>query len=120
MSVAVTYPLFVFEKDDKSMRLIEDQGRILFHLEAIDIENDEYVFWDSTGGVVNVSVKKENVSVSPCKEVFPLRDAFTAYANANGLGELTVTGAPTEVWGRVQREIDARPKNRSFLAKIFR
>jgi hypothetical protein len=37
MSVAVTYPLFVFEKDDKSMRLIEDQGRILFHLEAIDI-----------------------------------------------------------------------------------
>jgi hypothetical protein len=54
--VSVTYPLFVFEKDDKSIRLIENESRILYHLEAIDIENEEYVFWDSSGSGVLVTV----------------------------------------------------------------
>lgn len=31
------------------MLLIERPDRLLYHLEAIDIENDEYLFWDSTG-----------------------------------------------------------------------
>jgi hypothetical protein len=109
MTVVVTYPLFVFEKDDKSMRLIEDHGRILFHLEAIDIENDEYVFWDSTGLGVIVSVMKGNLSVSPCKEVFPLRDAFKAYADANGLVRLILSGAPTEAWTQIKNALEGRP-----------
>ena len=54
--MSVTYPLFVFEKDDKSIRLIENESRILYHLEAIDIENEEYVFWDSSGSGVLVTV----------------------------------------------------------------
>jgi hypothetical protein len=116
----ITYPLFVFENDDKSMRLIEDQSRVLYHLEAIDIENDEYAFWDSNGGGVTVTVVQKKVSVNSCAAVFPLRDAFTAYAGVNGLVELDVTGAPIEVWRQIQREIDARPKKRSFLARIIR
>jgi hypothetical protein len=35
------FPLFVFEKDDRSMYLVESPERVLDQLEAIDIENDE-------------------------------------------------------------------------------
>ncbi len=52
----VTYPLFAFEKDDKSMRLIENESRLLSNFEAIDIENNEYVFWDANGGGLSVAV----------------------------------------------------------------
>jgi hypothetical protein len=50
----VQFPLFVFEKDDRSMYLIESPERVFHHLEAIDIENGEYLFWDSTGAGVCV------------------------------------------------------------------
>ena len=53
--MSVTYPLFVFEKDDKSIRLIENESQI-HCLEAIDIENEEYVFWDANGAGVSVAV----------------------------------------------------------------
>jgi hypothetical protein len=102
------------------MRLIEDQSRVLFHLEAVDIENGEYVFWDLDGRGVSVTVAQKNVSVNLCAAVFPLRDAFTTYAKAKGLGELNLRGTPIEVWRRIEGEIDARPKKRSFLSRIFR
>jgi hypothetical protein len=120
VTVGISYPLFVFEKYGGWMYLIEDQSRVLYHLEAIDIENDEYAFWDSNGGGVTVTVVQKKVGVNSCAAVFPLRDAFTAYAGVNGLGEINVSGVPIEVWHQIRKEIDARPKKRSFLARIFR
>jgi hypothetical protein len=38
------------------MYLIETPGRILHRLDTIDIENNEYFFWDSTGAGVRISV----------------------------------------------------------------
>jgi hypothetical protein len=52
----VRFPLFAFEKDDHSMFLIEEPDRLLYHLEWIDIEDQEYIFWDSTGAGVRVTV----------------------------------------------------------------
>jgi hypothetical protein len=46
--MTVVYPLFAL-LDDRSMLIIEHCDRILYHLEAIDIENDEYFFWDAAG-----------------------------------------------------------------------
>jgi hypothetical protein len=57
----VEFPLFAFEKDDRSMLLIEKSDRLLYHLEAIDIENDEYVFWDAKGAGVCVSVTHDAI-----------------------------------------------------------
>jgi hypothetical protein len=42
MNRSVSFPLFVFEKDDCSMFLVETPDKVLYHLEPIDIENDEY------------------------------------------------------------------------------
>src|SRR5260370_5877129 len=60
----VQFPLFVFEKDDRSMYLIETPERVFYHLEAIYIENNEYLFWDSTGAGVRISVARGAVSNS--------------------------------------------------------
>jgi hypothetical protein len=122
--MAVTYPLFVFEKDDQSIRQIEDPSRLQYHLEAIDVANDEYVFWDANGNGVSVSAsvgmfKGKMREVTSCVAPFPLRDAFSLYAKTVGLHDFDVQGPPSEVWSRIQKEIDARPKKRSFLSRLF-
>ncbi len=122
--MTVTYPLFVFEKDDQSMKLVEDSSRILFHMEAIDIENGEYVFWDANGNGVSVAVsltafKSELMDVTSCAALFPLRDAFALYAKALGLSEINVDGPPSEVWRRILKELEKRPKKRSFFSRVF-
>jgi hypothetical protein len=98
----VLYPLFAFEKDDSSIRLIEDERDILSKLETIDIENDEYVVWEAEGAGVALQVsvgafKSKLISVAPCAPSYPIRDAFNLYAGASGLPEPVAEGTPTEM-----------------------
>ena len=121
--MAVTYPLFVFEKDDQSMQVIEDPRRIGI-LEAIDILNDEYVFWDANGNGVSVAAsvttfKQKIGDVTSCVALFPIRDAFNLYAKSLGLPDLGVDGPPAEVWRRIQREVVSRPEKGSILFRLF-
>jgi hypothetical protein len=59
---SVSFPLFVFEKDDCSMFLVDTPDKALYHMEPIDIENDEYVFWDANGKAVRISVAGQRVT----------------------------------------------------------
>jgi hypothetical protein len=116
--VSVEYPIFVFEKDDRSMRLIESEERILSHLEAIDIENNEYVFWDANGRGVSISVsvgsfKSELKSVTSYSESLPIHDAFKLLAEGMGIQESLTDGAPIEVWRRIQ-ERARKPSERAI------
>ena len=103
----ITYPLFVFEKDDQSMRLIEDSSQILNYLEAIDVQNGEYFFWDAKGHGVTVAVvvtaftSKLN-GVASSLPVFPLLEAFALYAKSLGISEPLPQGTPIELWNRIQ------------------
>jgi hypothetical protein len=122
--MAVTYPLFVFEKDDKSMLQIKDASTIDV-LEAVDILNGEYVFWDVDGNGVSItaSVTRFTMQVGDaisCAALFPLRDAFALYAKKLGLINFNADGPPSEVWGRIQKALVARPKRPGFLARLFR
>ena len=115
--MSVEFPIFVFEKDDHSMRLIESEDRILCDLEAIDIENDEYVFWDATGtGVcIRVSVgafKSKLESVSSCSTTYPIHDAFKLFAETLRLPESATDGEPMKVWRRIQEQF-REPSERS-------
>ena len=103
----VEYPIFAFEKDDHSLRLIENEERILYHLEAIDIENDEYVFWDAKGNGVRVIVSvgaftSEQESVSACTARLSLEEAFRLFAESLKLPLPVGDGPPIEVWHRLQ------------------
>src|ERR1700746_2048468 len=97
------YPLFVFEKDDSSMLQIERFERILYHLETIDIENGEYLFWDATGAALCLEVKKLKVSnISPCESSFSLAQAFARYAERYQLPHAALEGTPIEIWSNIQ------------------
>jgi hypothetical protein len=111
------FPLFVFEKDDRSMYLIEAPERVLSHLEAIDIENNEYLFWDSTGAGVCISVARGAVEqIALCEQTMSLREAFESCAQSQGLhfvlGESTI-----DTWKRLQSQV---PPRRTLLERLFR
>jgi len=118
--VQPTYPLFVLEKDDRSIRTVESADRLLYWHEAIDIENREYEFWDATGSGVSVTIVDQGIgSVELCTEASPLRDAFISYAESLRLQEVNFEGAPIEVWHRIEMALKNRPRKRGWLSKLF-
>jgi hypothetical protein len=113
----VQFPLFVFERDDRSMYLIETPDRVFYHLEAIDIENDEYLFWDSTGAGVRVSVAHGAVKeIALYDQTIPLREAFETYAQSCGL-QVTSGESPMDTWRSFQSQL---PPKRTLWARLFR
>lgn len=98
------------------MLLIEKSDRLLYHLEAIDIENDEYVFWDAKGAGVCVSVTHDAIDqITRCDRSMSLSDAFQAYSQSLSL-RVSLQGPPSEVWGRIQSQL---PKRRPFWTRLF-
>src|SRR6266436_5007359 len=113
----VEFPLFVFEKDDRSMLLIERPDRLLYHLETIDIENGEYLFWDSTGAGVSVSVARGAIDqIALCDQAMALPQAFDAYARANGL-QMSLGQSPLDIWRSLQSQL---PPRKTLWARLFR
>ncbi len=64
----LSFSLFVFEKDDCSMQLIEKRDDLFLHLEEIDLQNDKYLFWDANGARVCLRMnKKKVVAIENCE-----------------------------------------------------
>jgi len=116
-AVDVKFPLFVFEKDDCSMFLVESRERFLCYLEAIDIENSEYLFWDSTGAGVCVSVARGATDqIELCDQATTLPQAFDAYARAYGL-QMSLGQSPLDIWRSLQSQL---PPRKTLWARLFR
>jgi hypothetical protein len=112
----VRFPLFVFAKDDHSMYLIETPERVLYHLEAIDIENDEYLFWDASGAGVCVSVTREVIdSVGLYDPPMTLPEAFEAYARAHEL-HMPSGQSPLATWESLQSQL---PPRKTLWTRLF-
>ena len=80
MDVSVSFPLFVFEKNDYSMFVIET------HMDPIDIENDNYLCWDANGRAVRISITGQRVTgISYREPEIPLGEAFRRYSEMYGL-----------------------------------
>jgi hypothetical protein len=56
MDASVSFPLFVFEKAGYSMFVVETPDKILYHMKPIDIENGDYLCWDTNGRAVRISI----------------------------------------------------------------
>lgn len=113
--MVVQFPLFVL-LDDHSMCLIETPERVLYHLEAIDIENNEYLFWDSTGTGVHVSVARGKVKeIAVCDQAMSLQRAFETYAQSYGL-HVPLGESPIDIWRSLQSQ---RPPGRTLWARLF-
>lgn len=113
----VQFPLFVFEKDDRSMFFVESRERVLNSLEAIDIQNGEYLFWDSTGASVCVSVARGAIDqIELCNQAMTLPQAFAAYARAYGL-QMSLAQSPVDTWRSLQTQL---PPRKTLWARLFR
>ena len=112
----VKFPLFVFEKDDHSMCLVESAEHFFHHLEAIDIENGEYLFWDSTGAGVHVSVARGAIDqIALCEQAMTLPQAFEAYAPNYGL-QISQGQSPLDLWKNLQSQL---PPRKSLWARLL-
>ena len=117
--MGVQFPLFVFEKDNCSMQLIEKQEDLFHHLEEIDIENDEYLFWDTNGAGVCLQVKKRKViAIENCEAAKPLTEAFQTYCQSLELA-IDLGGSPIEAWNRIADALKSRPKKKGRFARLF-
>jgi hypothetical protein len=112
------FPLYVCLDDGEVLR-IESVERILYHLEAIDIENDEYMFWDANGHGLKILIEKERViGFANAENKVTLQQAFDDYVQQLGLS-VDTTGTPEEIWDKVKKAKDALPRRPSFLSRLF-
>jgi hypothetical protein len=120
MVKSVSFPLFVFEKDDCSMILVETPDKVLYHMEPIDIENDEYVFWDANGKAVRISVAGQRVTgIEYGAAEITLAEAFRRHSDKFGL-DADTTGTFDEVWRRLKEAESRLPRKRGLLSRLFR
>ena len=116
--MGVQFPLFVFEKDDCSMLVVEKQADLFSQLEEYDIQRDEYLFWDVNGAGVCLRIsKKKIVSIENCETVKPLNEAFLAYSQSLGL-ITDLSGKPTEVWTRILNAEKMLPRKKGLFARL--
>jgi uncharacterized protein (DUF2249 family) len=113
-----TFP-FLVRLDDGEVMQIESYDKILYHLEAIDIENNEYLFWDAEGRGVKVVIK--NSKVKEFRETdngMTVQNAIGEYARHLGTTAET-TGTPLETWRRMQGFKDGLPRPRGLFSRLF-
>jgi hypothetical protein len=113
-----TFPLFV-RLDDGEVMQIDRYDKILYHLEAIDIENDEYLFWDAQGRDLKVIIKNSKVSeLRLTQNRVTVQDAMGEYACQLGT-KVETAGTPLEIWRRIEEFKDTLPRPRGLLSRLF-
>lgn len=114
----LAFPLFV-RLDDGEVMQIESYDKILGDLEAIDIENDEYRFWDAEGRGVKVVIKNSKVSeLRVTDNGMTVQNAIGEYASQLGT-TVETTGTPLETWRRLQVFKDSVPRQRGLFSRLF-
>lgn len=119
MDAGVSFPLFVFEKGDYSMFVVETPDGILYHMEPIDIENGEYLCWDANGRAVRISISGQRVTgICYGQLEVPLAEAFSRYSDVHGF-DVDTTGPFDQVWSRLKETESRLPRNRGLLSRLF-
>ncbi|MBV9144599.1 MAG: hypothetical protein JO065_01695 [Acidobacteria bacterium] len=118
MDGSFEFPLYVC-LDDGTVIQIETADRILYHLEAIDIENDEYLFWDAAARPLKVAIAKGKVSgLESTENKITLPHAFEKYAEQLGVS-IDVSGKPEEVWAGLRKAEESRPRRPGLFSRLF-
>lgn len=113
------FPLFV-RLDDGEVMQIESYDKILYHLEAIDIENDEYLFWDANGNGVKVLINSSRIEgLQPTNNAVTVQEAISAYSSQLGVA-IENSRTPQDAWARLLRVKGMFPPQAHFLSRIFR
>jgi len=87
------------------MFLVESPDKVLYDIEPIDFENDEYLFWDAQGNGVRITLERGTLtSIENTENEITLQEAFSRYSQF--LGTAVDTKGPfPEVWARLQANV---------------
>jgi hypothetical protein len=119
MERIAAFPLYV-RLDDGEVLQIESVERILYHLEAIDIENGEYMFWDAGGLGLKILIEKGRViGFANAENKITLQRAFDEYVQQLGV-DVDTTGTPQEIWDTGAEGQRRTPTSYRFLFMAFR
>jgi hypothetical protein len=119
MADSVPFPLFIFEKDDCSMFLVQAPDKVLHQMEPIDVENDEYLCWDANGQAVKISVSGNRVTrIEHGSSEMSLSEALQRHSDACGLA-VDMTGPAHKVWHRLKEAEAKQPRKGGLLSKVF-
>ena len=111
-----SFPLYVFEKDDWSMLLVEREEKLLYHIEPIDFKNDECLFWDAQGRAVRLTLERGALTkIERTENAMTVQEAFARYSQTLGV-TVDPNGALPEVWARLQANV----KPPSLLSRTLR
>ena|SRR5215472_15495606 len=116
------FPLYACLDDGEVIR-IESFDRILYHLEAIDIENGEYMFWDAAGHGLKILIQQGKVrGFQKINNNVTLQQAFDGYARQLAQQGATVdtSGVPEEIWAKIQKAKESLPPAPGFFSRFFR
>jgi len=113
------FPLYVC-LDDGTVIRIETSDRILYHLEAIDIENDEYLFWDALARPLKVVIAKGKVTgLEGTENKITLTQALERYAEQLGVS-IDVSDKSEKVWVSLREAEESRQRRPGLFSRLFR
>jgi hypothetical protein len=119
MKSNVSFPLFVFEKDDYSMFMVETPDKILDCMEPIDIESGEYLCWDANGRGVRISVSGQRVTgICHGEPEILLAEALRCYSEVYGL-DVDTAGPLNQVWPLLKETEGRLPRRHRLLSRLF-
>jgi len=120
----IKYPIFGQDKD-KWMYIVETEQKLNSNLEKIDIENNEYIGWDSNGKPLGFYLEGDNIKVrclSSDSNLNELKQAIINYARlANPKTPLTNPEKyekVTELFKAVENHINQGRLSRRIITKI--
>jgi hypothetical protein len=120
MDNSVSFPLFVFEKNDYSMFVLDMPDQILSHIEPQDIENGRYLYWDADGRAVRISMTGKGVAeVFHGETEIPLAEAMRRHSEVYGL-DVDMTGPLDQVRVHLKQAETRQPHGRGLWLKLFR
>lgn len=117
MRMNVKYSIFGQDKD-KWMFKIDEESKLNYHLEKIDVENCEYAGWDVEGKPIEFYVDDEKIKIrykSSQLQIEKLKEAILDYAKLGNPREEFIDkySDVKELFQAVERHIDkARMSNK--------
>ena len=116
---STSFPIYVFEKDDWTMFLVEGpDDDSLSKIEPIDLDNDEYLFWNAEGRAVRLTLHRGHLTgIEEAENEISLHEALARFSEALGL-TIDTTGTIREVWARLQLNIKPPSKLRRALRNV--
>ncbi|HNY26697.1 MAG TPA: hypothetical protein PLA90_12560 [Candidatus Sumerlaeota bacterium] len=120
------FPVFIYEKDCGEVSMWGTHEAMLEYFEPIDMEEHEYLAWDSTGIPLDLLLGEQPIWLlfeklpEPDRVVPSLSDALTRYASSLGI---TLSpedlGNPGRAYGLLMETLKKKTKSMGFWRRLW-